>query len=201
LCDADQCFLLAYIIDRRPCRYVPLHYQLKKMRVKETIAFIGAADNSCKELSNRLASAQYPLIFVANEGEPLAILSQQISDRMPQGDISRVECAKEGCWQADIIIFCPLQDADAALLQKIEAVTTRKILVHLSDKKDSGQSFFEGSKIFREALPNTQFVQLFPGTDPETMQVENFDDEAPVIIAQILKEAGYTILNEQKISI
>lgn len=180
--------------------HLPLHCQFKKMLVKETIAIIGSANKSCKELCNRLAIAHYPLVFVTKERASLALLAHQISTGIPHADISTVDCAKEGCWQADIVILCSFQEDYPELLQKIASVTTQKILVIFSEKK-AAELCQENFNTFRAALPNTAIVSLCSGSDSRTMQLIDCDDEAGVIITRILKELSYSFLNEQEFPI
>lgn len=144
------------------------------MKVKETIAFIGEADKTCNQLIERLAAENYPLVLVAKEGNHFEELSGQILNRVPEADIEVINCEREGCWEADVIVFDSSVDFNTALVGKIKEVTNQKILIYVLDKTGQPDSI-NAFKSFQQLLPTTQWVQLT--IDPVSHDIQIAGDE------------------------
>lgn len=142
------------------------------------------------ELIQRLASAGYPVILADGEAGAFGRLLAQISLLLPGADVTIATCAKEGCWEADVVVSGSLWDPDAGLLEKIKEVASQKVLVHLREHVGGGTP--EALKRFRELLPNTAVVAISPDTHGETVDIAG--PEAPrTLVATILEQAGYQI--------
>lgn len=151
------------------------------MKVKETIAFIGEADKTCNQLIERLAAEKYPLVLVAKEGNPFEELSGKILNRVPDADIEVITCEREGCWEADVIVFDSSVDFNSDLIEKIKEVTNQKILVYVLKKTGESDST-DGFKSFQQLLPNTQWVQL--AIDPVSHDIHIAGDEVAKAAAE-----------------
>lgn len=161
------------------------------MKVKETIAFIGKADEICLDLIRTLASQGHPLLLVTQEDNHFSRLAHQILEEVPEADIETIGCVKEGCWEADIIVLSHGIYLDPQLLERVKEVATQKILVyHGGDESIPARR--EGVGTLPQQLPNTGIVQLTWDIDSREMTVQGADDPARVI-ARILTHAGYKI--------
>lgn len=160
------------------------------MKVKETIAFIGEADDVCSQLIQRLAAENYPLVLVAKENNHFGEASRQILSRIPEADIEVIGCEKEGCWEADIILLNQLRDLDSGLPEKIMEVANQKILVYFSNAHDRPVPF-QKLQTFRQLLPNTEWVRAV--FDPVSSEIQvTGEEETAAVVEDIFKQAGYT---------
>lgn len=160
------------------------------MKVKETIAFIGEANQICSDLIQKLAANNYPLVLVTKEGNHFEDLFRQILNHIPDADVETISCAHEGCWEADIIVFDNL-NFDPGFSEKIKEVTNQKILVYFLNKENQSSILMEEIKSFRQLLPNTEWVEVIFDPVSEEMHITGAD-EATGIIENIFNQAGYT---------
>jgi hypothetical protein len=160
------------------------------MKVKETIAFIGEADETCAELIQKLASGNYPLVLVTKGKDHFEGLSKKILNDVPEADVETINCEREGCWEADIIVFNRLRADDLNLAEKIREVTNQKTLVCLLNKEDQLSTSEKEVKTFREALPNAQWVQVVFDPVAGRMYITGANDVS-AIVAHIFYQVGY----------
>lgn len=117
--------------------------------MKQTIAWIGG-DNHQGDILRKLAK-QYRLLWVRRKEDQQTAPFHDI----PESEVEVLECAKEGCWEADIIVLAgdALEDE---LLEKIRDVATQKIVLLISsDDKDNQE---EKLAQIRAALPFSKIV-------------------------------------------
>lgn len=101
------------------------------MAVKETIAIVGATKKNRIVIANKLSGGQYRLLFVSN-GQQEAIQTVEYLKRIaPDVEADVIDCVKEGCWEADIIILGN-DYINTEIIEKIKEVSTQKIVVSIS---------------------------------------------------------------------
>jgi len=105
------------------------------MSVKRSIAILGATEEIGKKIAFRLMHSDFSLLLISNHKEALDYLSKNIEEKKPKAEINFIECVKDGCWEADIIILAvePMEENRVAQLMK--EVATRKIVVSILNKK------------------------------------------------------------------
>lgn len=131
------------------------------MKVKATIAFIGAVDKQGEKIINRLVQKGHPLVLINKPGRAAGLLSTSILKQVPDADIEVIDCEREACWEADVILLPDSTDLHKALLEKIRTVATQKILIRLTNKK-KGEKILENEiKFLKQQLPNTKIVSVF----------------------------------------
>lgn len=160
------------------------------MKVKETIAFIGEADEICGELIQKLAASNYPLVLVSKGRGHFEDLSTKILNDIRGADVEAISCEREGCWEADIVVFNRLRAGDLQLAEKIREVTNQKILVCLLNTEDQLSTSKEDVKTFREMLPNAQWVEVVFDSVSGRMYITGVN-EASTIVTHIFCQAGY----------
>lgn len=162
------------------------------MAVKQTIAFIGAADELCTVLVKKLAEANYPLLFISNDGYRYQQLTDQIKSDIPNADIEITDCAKEGCWEADIIALFDNATLEKELIERIKVVATQKIVICISTS-DSHNSSSIKTKDLQQMLPNSKVIQVFHDTAGLELLVSGATQEAIEFVSKIFENAGFII--------
>jgi len=162
------------------------------MAVKQTIAFIGAADELCTVLVKKLAEANYPLLFISNDGYRYQQLTDQIKSDIPNADIETTDCVKEGCWEADIIALFDNTTLEKELIERIKVVATQKIVICISTSGIANSASME-TRDLQQMLPNSKVIQLF--YDPARLQllVAGANQEAINLVSIIFENAGFKI--------
>ena len=159
------------------------------MKVKETIAFIGKADETSARLIERLAARQYPVILVDSGNSGFGEVSLGILDHDPTADVALVECAREGCWEADVIILTDGFIPDPETLERVRTVATQKTVISLSgDETDAGGP--EKTKKLKRLLPYSTVTQIV--LDGNSLKAAATDaGRAGYIISEIFFNLGY----------
>lgn len=165
------------------------------MAVKQTIAFIDAADGLYTVLVKKLAEANYPLLFISNDGYKYQQLSDQIKSESPNADISITDCAEEGCWEADIIALFDNTTLEKKLLERIRAVATQKIVIYISTTNPTSSTLAKAKEL-QQMLPNSKLVQLFHDPAGLELVVAGANQEAMDLVSVIFENVGFTILEK-----
>src|SRR5690348_4476563 len=98
------------------------------MKVKETIAFIGEVDEQVDGVITKLVKAGHPLVLINKPASP----SVQMQKKFPTADVEMIDCEKDACWEADIILLANMASPGKILLEKIRTVATQKILISVA---------------------------------------------------------------------
>lgn len=164
------------------------------MALKETIAFAGITNTaSCATYITKLAQARYSLLLVSSPDNSLQELADQVLSHVPEAKVDVMACAKDGCWEADIIVVFGETGLNAGFLNKIKAVSTQKIVV--------GVWLGDGSH--GEPYPNKGLVELLPHSkvvlaryDEETNKVyiDGADREAVLTVLELTKSLSISPL-------
>lgn len=162
------------------------------MAVKQTIALIGAADELCTVLVKKLAEAKFPLLFISNDGYRYQQLTDQIKSDIPNADLEITDCAKEGCWEADIIALFDNITLERELVERIKSVSTQKIVICISTS-DCDHSASINTKDLQQMLPNSQVIQVFHDTAGLELLVSGTDQEGIELVSRIFESAGFII--------
>ena len=162
------------------------------MAVKQTIAFIGAADELCTVLVKKLAEADYPLLFISNDGYRYQQLTDQIKSDIPNADIEITDCAEEGCWEADIIAFFDNTTLEKELIERIKVVATQKIVICISTSGSINSTSIK-TKDLQQMLPNSKIIQLFHDPAGLELLVAGASQEAINLVSIIFTNAGFII--------
>lgn len=112
--------------------------------MKKTIAIVGATETLGRIIVKKFASMPYRLLLISNEINELDNLRNDLSARYPETEIESLDCVKDGCWEADIIILAVPCENIKQVAERIKEVATQKIVVEIFAGKES-----------REELRNT----------------------------------------------
>src|SRR5690554_4586502 len=161
------------------------------MGIKETVAFVGSADQPEIDLINKFCQQNYPLLIVADDSKQGIQIKEQIAQHITSSEnIEVIECAKEGCWEADIIVLANSGHIDKTILEKIADVATQKIVILTSFSGDDGSSR-NPIKNIQSVLPNSKVVQVRFNTFGAEVFVSSLSTEAAFTTVSILETLGY----------
>ncbi|MEO8821464.1 MAG: NAD(P)-binding domain-containing protein [Ginsengibacter sp.] len=147
------------------------------MALKKTLAIVGATEKNGRILVNQFACMPYRLLLVSNKLGELQQLSNDISKKYQEADLESLECVKDGCWEADIIVLAvPVEDIQK-VAEVIKEVATQKIVVEISDQE---QDINELKKI----LPNSKLVRILGNLQSKEIVIKG-DNE--IVNEEIMK--------------
>ena len=156
------------------------------MAVKKTIAIVGATEKDGRRIANQFACMPYRFLFISNKIIELEELTNNILEKSPDAEIEILECVKDGCWEADIIILAVPAEQNQKVAGLIKEVATQKIVVEISDKeKDVNE--------LRKILPYSKLVRVSGNFQLKEMVIGGEDNTVNEEIKKIFKQAGYKI--------
>ncbi len=156
------------------------------MSVKKTIAIVGATESKATEIVNQFAKCDFRLLLISNDVTSLSLLSENIMSTNPQAEIDFLECVKDGCWEADVIILATSCDEEKYVAELMKEVATQKIVVSISDERNSHDEL-------QQILAHSKLVKVSFTSHPKEILVSGFNEEADKEISEIFKKAGYVV--------
>jgi predicted dinucleotide-binding enzyme len=152
------------------------------MAQRKTIAIVGATEGRGPVIAKNLAKGNYRLLLMSEEAERLSSLQKELVGF--HAEIEPINCAKEACWEADIIIVATPYENEKGIAEKIKEVATGKIVISVSNPLDQAyEKLFpsptnSAAEELQRLLPYSKVVKTF-----STAYAENF--VSPVIKGQI----------------
>lgn len=158
--------------------------------VQQTIAIAGAERKSGSIIAQKLVSLnQHRLLLLSEDEDQLKDLPEWLQQKSASGP-EQINCLKDGCWEADIIILDVPFSSYAEVAEKIREVSTQKIVFVLSGDGQDPLPTISPVEEWQDLLPNAKLViALNPMSSSGTM-LSGADGESLNIIAEILKKLG-----------
>lgn len=154
------------------------------MAVKKTIAIVGATENEGRRIANQFACMPYRFLFISNKMIELEELTNLILEKYPEAEIENLECIKDGCWEADIIILAVPPDENQKVAGLIKEVATQKIVVEISDEeKDLNE--------LRKILPYSKLVRVSGNFQLKEIVIKGDNEIVNEEIRTIFNGVGY----------
>src|SRR5664280_1901520 len=107
------------------------------MAAKKTIAIIASTNEKAAAIVNRLFPENYRLLLLSKYANQFIELLTEIASRHPNVELDLIDCMKDGCWEADIIILDIPYDEETEVAALIKEVSTQKIVVSFSENENS----------------------------------------------------------------
>lgn len=157
------------------------------MATKTTIAIVGATESAGIEVAGKLASQNFRLLLISRDESKLKQLAEEILHHTPGADVEIINCVKEGCWEADIIVLAASPIPAETLIEKIKDVATQKIVVEIVQGSNSS-----ATEALHRVLPYSKIVTASFITHPEKeVTITGLDKKAVQLIEGIAVKAGF----------
>ncbi|HEY9364826.1 MAG TPA: NADP oxidoreductase [Chitinophagaceae bacterium] len=170
------------------------------MPVKKTIAIIDAMEKRGAEIANKLSPGDYRLLLFSNYKTRLTQLLRQLKKNSLNTDADIMDCAKDGCWEADIIILDIIPDTEKDVADKIKEVATQKIVLSISNNEKGNLFPFKTAQQLQSLLPFSKVVAAYNNPQSGETFIAGDDDESVETVSTILKTAGYRIVAGDSLS-
>lgn len=164
------------------------------MATKQTIAIIGATGKVGTEIAKRLANGPYRLLLMGQSAEKLSALNGNLA-HIFSTELEIVDCPKEACWEADIVIFAIPYAKEEEIAPVIKQYTTGKVVLDIQPND------LDPVKTLQHLLPNSKvvtvqidFSNLDTAANNEVIIIGN-DEEALQIVSEVLHAAGLKAIN------
>ncbi|MBI1769776.1 MAG: NAD(P)-binding domain-containing protein, partial [Bacteroidetes bacterium] len=157
------------------------------MAPKKTIAIVGATEKRGAAIAKSLAKGNYRLLLMSAETEKLAALSKELDPSI--AEIETISCAKDACWEADIIIVATPYQTEKEVAEKIREVATGKIVISTSNPVDRSYEYLfpspnsSAAEELQRMLPYSKVVKTFNTAFTENFVSPTIDKIADTFIA------------------
>lgn len=168
--------------------------EVKVMAVRETIAIAGATGKAGSAIARKLAPSNYRLLLISRHINRAIKLSAAIQSTTTNAETEAIDCLKDGCWEADIIVLAVPVEAEKEVAEKIKEVATQKIIVRLSPAENNTSFSSKYSNALEQLLAYSKIVTVFINTalSGETV-IAGSSNEAVDTIVNIASKAGFTL--------
>jgi predicted dinucleotide-binding enzyme len=177
------------------------------MAQKKTIAIIGATTQRGSIIAKNLAKANHRLLLMSEDVEALSVLSNELSTS--NAEVEAIGCAKDACWEADIIIVAAPYEKEKEVAERIKEVATGKIVISISNPVNQNYEHLfpsannSAAEELQRLLPyskvvktfNTAFIEnlgplVIKGKTADTFIAGNNGD-AIETVSDLVKSAGF----------
>ena len=137
------------------------------MAAKKTIAIIGATGDMGSALAKALVNSNYRLLLMSRDESKLRKFSACLKEKTPAAEVAVIDCEKEACWEADIILLAVPYGAEKEVAGKIRAVATQKVIIDVSNPLNQSYDHLitetdtSAAEELQKALPNSKVVKAF----------------------------------------
>src|SRR4030095_6857454 len=137
------------------------------MAVKKTIAIIGASGDMGSALAKALVNSNYRLLLMSRDKSKVGKLSAYLKRQSPAAEVAVIDCEKEACWEADIILLAVPYKAEREVAEKIREVATQKVVIDVSNPLNESYDHLitapdtSAAEELQKALPGSKVVKAF----------------------------------------
>lgn len=136
------------------------------MATVKTIAIVGATGKMGAAVAKNLSSGNYRLLLMAENMDELESLKLELLHA--KAEVITAQCAKDACWEADIIILATPYDSFRDVAEKIREVATGKIVISISNTLNEKYNELVPS-------PNTSAAEELQKMLPDSKVVKTFN--------------------------
>lgn len=149
------------------------------MTVKKTIALIGTGRSGERHV-NKLVNNYRLLTVMENISQNFALPHLNIQEES-LSEVEIIDCAKEACWEADIIALFGPEHIKRGLIQQIKEVATQKTVVAFNEIHGGASIISNGYSTLRLLLPHSKVFWVV--MDPASKQaiIEGNEEDASVV--------------------
>ncbi|MCY2687289.1 hypothetical protein [Salinimicrobium sp. TH3] len=152
---------------------------------KKTVAIIGESGEFCPALLKAAVQQDLRLLFISRDETKKSILKNRLRDLDVPAEVEFTTCEKEGCWEADAIVFIQPWDIEPKLLERIKQVSTQKIVLVISHYGKLGNE----KLCFQDLLLYSRVVEL--EIIDSDFHIFGRNKEAKEAVQKFFETAGY----------
>lgn len=153
--------------------------------MKRTIAIVGTAGEVAGDLIPGLSNAGFEVLLISRQQEGL----RSVEESGQQSPIRLVDCAREGCWEADIILLTVAPELEEAV-SELKEVATQKIVLLISGNNDT-EFHYQAIRKLQQWLPYSKIISALHDKNTSGMHICGEDSSAAEDISTIFRAAGF----------
>jgi hypothetical protein len=137
------------------------------MAARKTIAIIGASGDMGSAIAKSLINSDYRLLLMSREKSKLAKLATYLKRKTSTAEVDIIDCEKEACWEADIILLAVPYSVEEEVAKKIREVATQKVVISISNPLNENYDHIitaqgtSSAEELQNVLPHSKVVKAF----------------------------------------
>jgi len=146
------------------------------MPIRDTIAIVASDDEKALEVADAVWLNNQRVLLVAKYPGQMMQALQTIQDEYPLAEVEVMDCMKEGCWEADLILLNIEEEDVVPVASLIREVAVQKPVVRLIWDSDATAKMIRLQQLMTHAkvvvalqMNRTCNFQL-TGDDPDTLR-------------------------------
>lgn len=150
---------------------VALYRKKNGMAAQITIAIVASSEEKIKAIIANITCGNYRLLLVSKQ-ENFNTLMKEIENLHPDVEVETIECTKDGCWEADMIILDVPDLQQSEVAEMIKEVSTQKIVVRMSEEicGDELEKLLKNSKVVNVTGHSGSSKKTITGKDHESVK-------------------------------
>ncbi|WP_189602710.1 hypothetical protein [Salinimicrobium marinum] len=161
------------------------------MAVEETIAVVGLRSDKPSVFVDKIKNQHVRLLVIpAEEGEKVS-LNKFFKNNLTNAEIEVLDCARDGCWEADIITFLDPVDPEESLLNRIKEVAVQKPVLFIFEEA-SAEADAKAEKL-QKKLSNSIILKIKIDDEKERAIISGTDPQSIEQVSEMLNRAGFTV--------
>ncbi len=150
------------------------------MAIKKTIAIIASTNEKVTAIVNNLSIENCRLLLISKYANQFSELSTAILSTQPNIELDVIDCMRDGCWEADIIILNISDDEQQEVAELIKEVATQKIVISFSEN---------GNDELQDLLKYSKVIKVFNAINCQPLSFWGKDQDAALEAADIFKNS------------
>lgn len=155
------------------------------MALKKTIAIIASSNKKATAIVSKIFLKNYRLLLLSKYENQFEQLSGQLQLEHPGAEFELIDCMKDGCWEADIIILDIPRHEEKVVAELIKEVATQKIVVSFSENKKE-----LGNETLEKLLKNSKIVKANHTSGASCISLYGKEQDVVLEVSGILKNQG-----------
>lgn len=160
------------------------------MAIAETIAVVGLTTGKLTGFGEKLANIDLHILIIPGNHDEMLRIRDDIRDSKTKAEIEVLDCAKEGCWEADIIAFINPHDFDDKLISRIREVAVQKVIMAVFEGVSTDIAT-ERYEALESTLPHSKVTRLLVFPEEEKVAISGKDKEALQKVTKLLERSSY----------
>src|SRR5690625_567622 len=132
---------------------------------RQTIAIIESRSTIGAAIARGVSTGNYRILLV-NPDKKNERLVDELRSTHPEADVEMLDCSHTGCWEADTIVVSVPADEWEGISQKIEEVSTQKVVLGTVNNAEQIPADLD----LQKSLPYSKVVEVVE-TDPERSEL------------------------------
>jgi len=168
------------------------------MAGKKAIAVIASENQAAVKIVNKLAGGNYRILLISKDKNPFTKLAAKVKKNYPNAELIIQDCAKDGCWEADIIVLAIAAFEVKEVAAMIRDVATQKIVIVVDVNEKNKENIIADLKIL---LPYSKVAGYSNSSNYSTTFFENDDRKDLEQVLDLLNSEGNGIQKNNHSSI